>query len=148
APRRGHGRRRLQGATVEGEAPGKCAQIAVAGDRQRALIDRPRRHRGRRALQGPGAGATLLEDAKIQVLRADLRDGETGVWGAAEPERVGGAERDDITGDRRPGLDLQEVRAARKGDGVGGAAVAAGDAAAVDDREAAADNAGAADMAV
>src|SRR6185312_8500570 len=133
----GDGRRRLERAAIEAEAGRGRAEIAVRGDRQGALIDRPKRRRRGRVVERPGAAASLGEgctEALILAAAADLRDVEGRRAGAAQRERPAAAGHHDVAGDGPAGVQLQTVGAAGEGDGVG--ARAARDGAAVDDRQA------------
>ena len=100
---------------------------------------------GVRAGQRPGAAAGFRENAEAAILGCRAYRGrvKSRIRGAAEPQRVGAAERHHIAGDGRARPQFQRIGAAGEGDGK--AAGAAGDRPAIDDSDVRARDSGAAD---
>src|SRR6185312_13092787 len=111
----GDGRRRLERAAIEAEAGRGRAEIAVRGDRQGALIDRPKRRRRGRVVERPGAAAGLGEgrtEALILASAADLRDVEARRAAAAQGECPGPDNDHDLAVDGPTRVEFQAVGAA------------------------------------
>ncbi len=109
----------LQCPAVHSERAGRISQAGICRDGQRAAADGPWHGERARARERPEAVAHLLEEAEALILRAASDRGDVEGPGAGPAQaQPGFTPRHHIADDGGAGLDLQDIHAVTKGDGI------------------------------